>query len=524
MISLYQYSYRFVCRFTIELTSPLTIGSGEKGLFEDQLVVLDANGLPTIPASSFMGVLRHRWVEIQESNPDLPSASNLFGDLYVSEDFSNGRRSRVELSWGMIHQQNNTPIPPMITIDEIKKDEILSDAYSNLLTRDLVRISHRGTAEDGAKFDRSSVRSGNRFSFELILSGDEKDVKTFYALMALINDEHTLLGAHTRSGLGSYRLIQCLAKSFHMKDSKDFEDLLRYPTSLHLSANHLLEKVNFEDIQKNISLDQQTLSLSLNLKAVEHFLQGGGDLSLYDDKIKIVPYSETQVIWHQSKGGLSNFQTETDDYMITGSSLKGAIRHRTAFHLRKLKGMWAHLNDDCRDVKKAHIDMFDPSFLAGLDDLFGALKNSRQDEEQKGKKGKVSIADVRISRKQISTSTYDHLNIDRFSFAPMQGCLFSDMAIVPNDQSAIQLKLKLYVNTKALAQDENRLADFKLACRALGMAVQDLAEGRLQLGAGAGRGYGYFKAQQKDIRWHGNQEFKTLLESDASMMKKQKLG
>jgi CRISPR/Cas system CSM-associated protein Csm3 (group 7 of RAMP superfamily) len=210
--------------------------------------------------------------------------------------------------------------------------------------------------------------------------------------------------------------------------------------------------------------------------------------------------------------------------VITGSSLKGAIRHRCAFHLRRLKGMWAHLNKDIPNELSNHLDPFDPSFVDGLDDLFGILKNSNAEGKQAGKKGKVSISDTRIARKQAQTSSYDHLSIDRFSFAPIQGCLFSDMAIVPNTQSSIQLTLKLYVNVQAFGNDQVRLADFKLACKALGMAVQDLAEGRLQLGAGAGRGYGYFSAKQQDIQWHGNAEFQSLMQTSASLIKKQKLG
>jgi CRISPR/Cas system CSM-associated protein Csm3 (group 7 of RAMP superfamily) len=507
MLGLSQYKTRFVCRFTIELTAPLSIGSGQSGLYEDQLFVSDANGLPAIPASSFVGVLRHRWQEVLHFHPDLLSEGDLFGDIGYG-DHSSGQKSRIELSWGMIHDSQNQPVEGIHPLVEIEKDPILSAAYHTILTRDLVRISHRGVAEDGAKFDRSSIMPGNRFSFELVMTGDSKDQSSFEAFLALISDEHTLLGAHSRSGLGSFKVVSCQTRAFDLSQDKDFEALLTYPTSMKSNVTHLLKPLDLEALKQRVKVEKQSITLKLKLKPQSHFLQGGGDVSKVGDQINITPYFEQNVSWQSNRASISTYDDPKNDvdYLITGSALKGAIRHRCAFHLRRILGFWAHQSTDVT-MKTMDLNMFDPSFLPGLDDLFGELKDQGS---EKGKKGKVSISDLRINRQTVKHSVYDHLSIDRFSFAPMKGCLFTDMALAPN-QIEVELQLRLFLNFAQIEKDADRKQHFQNACKALALSIQDLAEGRLQLGAGAGRGYGYFKSKNTQVDWVGHPEYVELL-------------
>ena len=51
--------YRFLARIIIEAKSPLNIGSGNKGIKTDSLVLRDINGLPFIPGTTIAGLLRH---------------------------------------------------------------------------------------------------------------------------------------------------------------------------------------------------------------------------------------------------------------------------------------------------------------------------------------------------------------------------------------------------------------------------------------------------------------------------------
>ena len=54
-----KYTHRYLARVIIEATTPLAIGSGEKNMITDQIILSDVNGLPYIPGTSLAGIIRH---------------------------------------------------------------------------------------------------------------------------------------------------------------------------------------------------------------------------------------------------------------------------------------------------------------------------------------------------------------------------------------------------------------------------------------------------------------------------------
>jgi len=61
-----QNTIRYIARFVVEAATPLAVGSGNKGLTIDRLVIKDANGLPFIPGTSLAGVVRHELKRVIE--------------------------------------------------------------------------------------------------------------------------------------------------------------------------------------------------------------------------------------------------------------------------------------------------------------------------------------------------------------------------------------------------------------------------------------------------------------------------
>ena len=91
----------------------------------------------------------------------------------------------------------------------------------------------------------------------------------------------------------------------------------------------------------------------------------------------------------------------------------------------------------------------------------------------------------------ISPDKYDqklinHVSIDRFTGGAMPGKLFSDKPVYLKANNKI--KLKIYVEKTALTNSNIK--------ESLKLALLDLTQGRLQLGAGSGRGHGYFIAEE----------------------------
>ena len=53
------YAFRYLARIVLQAETPLSIGSGESNIQTDSPVIRDINGLPFIPGTSLVGILRH---------------------------------------------------------------------------------------------------------------------------------------------------------------------------------------------------------------------------------------------------------------------------------------------------------------------------------------------------------------------------------------------------------------------------------------------------------------------------------
>ena len=54
-----KYKYRSLARVIMEAATPLSIGSGDKNIITDALILTDVNGLPYIPGTTLAGIIRH---------------------------------------------------------------------------------------------------------------------------------------------------------------------------------------------------------------------------------------------------------------------------------------------------------------------------------------------------------------------------------------------------------------------------------------------------------------------------------
>jgi len=504
MLGIHELKWLHIARVTVELTSPLTIGSGDEGSLEDSPVVRDASGLPMIPATSLIGVLRSLWTAQRGED----EAGALFG--YQRGD--KGQRSYISSSSGVLHDSTDRPAAPLIVAAEGGLDPLLGTAMTSLVVRDHVRLNSSGVVDGRGKFDRTAVHAGHRFTFELSLRGkDLASHEEFNLLLALLHAPETRLGAKTGSGAGAFRVVRCLVGRFDLSDSKDFNRYLAHPVDLRRPAPALQSFTPPPYTPRGA-----VAALSVALRPISNWLQGGGELERHSDKDgkgpKIVPYQEPKVVWAQEggklKGRLERAASEQSDYLLTGSSLRGALRHRAAFHMRRLIGAWASpsymsAQRGAEGQAGGDIDPLDPATLRGMHILFGEINDSRS-KEGRGWRGCLQTCDMRVPAESVKEVTYDHLSIDRFSGAPLSGHLFSDVALAPAE--SLRMSLTLSLKAPRALRDEEQAA-LKVACYALHLALRDLTEGRLQLGAGAGRGYGYFeRAEAARPSWRGDGE------------------
>ena len=450
---------RHVARVTVEFTTPFLVGSGAEGAFSDAAFAADANGLPALPGASLAGALRHAY----EARNGADATSRVFG--YQLRD--KGCGSKVAISWGAIHAANGSPAEGLWAPAQIATDPVLSSARLSTV-RDHVRIGPRGVAEDRGKFDDTVVAAGHRFSFEIVVEGDGQDAAILDELLALLASRQVRIGGKTRRGLGAFRVVRCDVGHFDLSTGAGLAGFSGLGAGIGVAPH--LSPWTPTPLPGGQTSGVGAVYADIQLVPEGFWLFGGGAEGGAD----MNPVRETRVVWDaQGQGSLG-----AREYLIPGSSVKGALAHRTAFYFNAATNRFADDENSRNSVgaKNDAVRMF-----------FGSVKDS--DGEDEGRRGRVMIDDVYVAAGQ-TEKMVNHVSIDRFTGGALtlSGALFSESPIYRGAGFTLHVEVEL---DPAIEQE---------ARRAFERALNDLADGRLALGAGASRGNGFFRAPH-GVRW-----------------------
>ena len=462
------WTHKYVLRAVIEFTTPFLIGAGWGDGMADVTFVADAHGWPALPGSSLAGVLR----ALYQERHGVHAAEALFGFQRRQE----GAGSRLAVSWGCLHNANNMPVEGR----SCPSDAVLANAQSPTV-RDHVRLTCRGAAdaENAGKFDEHAVAAGHRFTFELELSGTEEDAVAWGHLMKVLCMPGLRLGGKTRRGFGAFKFVSLASRTFDLR--KDFEDYAKHPVALGTSSAVL----------KKISLPEETsgAQVELSVRPRGFWMFGGGEDSGTKEEADMAPVRDRRVIWTNKNGAVEG-SVQEDVLVIPASGVKGALAHRVAFHYNALAGRFA--DEKSREELQALCGEENPA----VRELFGYCKGRRkvsvggegEGEEalrEAGQRGRVVLDDLYLEREPESQVVH-HVGIDRFTGGARDQVLFSERPLWQGDP----LTWKISVTGKLAEMDPKIVKAFHLALR-------DLVEGRLQVGAGSGRGLGYFEGTMK---------------------------
>ncbi len=459
-------NFRHLARVTIEFTTPFKIGAGRGDESKDELVVTDANGLATIPGSSLAGVIRSAFKSI--------AGERSCNDVFGFQEKRDGRGSRITFSWANVHDKNNKIVEGIIDSSLISSDPILSSAKSKT-TRDRVRINHQGVVDDHGKFDEEVVCAGHRFTFEMELVSDRND-PVWKQLLDLLHDPMVRFGGGTRHGFGAFKVINIKERVFDLQNAKDFADYSQLSVSLKVDPQVLQ--------QKSIGLKASSASVAnISIQPEGYWMWGGGvdvekeNRQEYKDDADMAPVRDDRIVWNGDVG-----QVQENVVLIPAASVKGAIAHRVAFHYNALKGRFAdHMTPE---EIKAHSTA---EKNEAVRELFGSIKDS--DGKLEGQRGRVLIDDMYVANPPESRLLH-HVAIDRFTGGAREGMLFSERPFWQGSPFAEGLSVTLLGKEAVEKIDKDILV-------ALEKSFDDLAQGRLQMGAGSGRGHGYFKGTWK---------------------------
>lgn len=407
-------------RVTLQAKAPLMIASGEEDARHDVLLVRDPNNLPTIPATSIAGALRARIGDRQK-------------DWFGSETPDHRQRSSVIFTAGLFHWSDNRPRDGLVLGADLAKlhadplcKEVLSDA--DPFMRQHVRLNEHGVVDGSGKFTRAAVPAGARFTFEvrtsLVEAADE---------IERLVKSGIWLGGATRSGYGQ---MACIALG---------REDLSLPRDIERWTAIVTADIGTESPIRTVNVDGMTESATWIIGGkIENTLLIGAESDNLD--VDRVPWSEPRILWAGDRGSFKR-----DCVVVPGASIKGPIRHRTLFHLRRLKVA------DADGVN---------------DDLFGSVAT-----ETGGGAGKLRFHDVTIEGAREIVQT--HVGLDRFTGGARRGVLFTDRL--------------LWQPELAICIDEISPGSVTLdQRRALAATMDDLRSGLLGIGAEWGEGAGVF--------------------------------
>lgn len=453
-------THRYLARITIEAVTPFHIGSGWEGEVSDAAAVTDANGLPALPGTSIAGVLR----SLFESAFGPDATRQLFGYQRRQE----GQGSRLSVSWGFIHDSKNLPVEGLVPPDNLN-DEVLRSALNPTL-RDHVLIEHRGVSDAAkrGKFDELAICAGYRFTFELELAGDAKDSLTWKRILDLLTQPEIRLGGKTRRGFGCFKVIAISEHDFDLHSA--MTDYLNHPVSLQKPAPSL------QKYQSNSSASS-SIKAELILEPRGYWMFGGGE-DIKPGEADMAPVRDQRIVWNNN-----NATVDSDIIYVPGSSVKGALAHRVAFHYNAIKGVFADEigSDDIEDKVGANND--------AVRELFGYAKDRADSSNRDGRRGIVMIDDVFV-KSEPDSHLIPHVSINRFTGGALESALFSERPLWKG--KSVRINIAIDANHAQSVTNDTR--------KALKSALEDLAQGRLQLGGGSGRGHGFFEAKQP-IAW-----------------------
>ncbi|MEM6801313.1 MAG: RAMP superfamily CRISPR-associated protein [Bacteroidota bacterium] len=537
-------SHRYLTRIVLECESTLSIGSGERGWENENLIVRDVNGLPYIPGTSLAGVLRHalekRWGKAE--------IEKVFG----FQDDSSGQGSRILFSQGLLLGTDGKSV--VEGIEQGLQDDPYYTWFIQLPERDHVRINEKGVATKHAKFLEQLVFRGTRFVFEMELRSfqDEKDI--FDSLVMELSSPTFRLGSGTRNGLGALKIVKLEKVSLDLTKEAQLEAYLQRSSSLSQDFFTGIEASTLKKLRP-----EGWEVYSLEIRAKDFFIFGSGNQEYLESEeswLDQLPKKESCIHWDEE----GKNPTLEPHYLIPGTSIKGALAHRVAYHYHLLCGefienevgdlgieekiqldieqvlaeidpgiqiedlnfapnsnQWKYWIDKVENLSlsnsKTWLDYLDgvenlgdpnhPKIKdpdegknAAVKTLFGYAKIKRKNGvnlEETGARGKIIIPDVYLPRKDVSEKIFTHVAIDRFTGGALDGALFEEQAIsCPKTQ-----KLDIWVEVAAL-QDPNIRKAFEAS-------LDDLVSGRLALGGNTAKGHGVFEGSyKKEIDSTGN--------------------
>ena len=276
-------------------------------------------------------------------------------------------------------------------------------------------------------------------------------------LLRIFEQPEFRIGGGTRRGFGKVSVVGLKERCYDLRKP---DELLNY-----ISQEAEITLPTIENRIQKMEKPFGWVSYTLELIPESWYLFGSGKS---DEESDMTPVKEAWVSWDIN--GKPSIQASI--FIAPGSSLKGALAHRTAYRYNQIKRIYSdeclNISDNVGEKNKA------------VKDIFGTAKAFSIGS---GIRGRILIDDIMIGEAPLFI--IPHIMIDRFTQGPMDGALFFESVIKTDNP----LCTTIYIREDALEDKDVEVA--------FESALSDLVKGYLPIGGGVMRGNGVFTGSWK---------------------------
>ncbi len=406
----------------LETDAPLHVGSaaGERS----DLLVHPVTDMPFLQASGLAGVLRSASELINGGE----ETDRLFGAAITGEDDTlSNAGSRIRISDGEF-------VPETIRLES--RPRVAIDPVSGSVGSSTISGSGKSS---GHKFEMELIGAGAVLSFTIYLMHGEKDQdrEALEAVLSELAAGHLQAGGQKSNGAGFLILRKLLHKRFFLSRESDRSAWYQ---------EHKMEESDYEDLTEKLILSDHSA------KAYDIVITGKTEGALLVKAASVAEYGP-------GAPDAENMKNASGQYIIPGSSLKGALRSQVSLIAKRLN-------------KPA---------------LVKAMFGSGGEKDRCGKRGNVISLDTVIGKdaRKVFTKLQHRIHIDQFTGGVMQTGLFAERTVSGD------LALHIVVDD---------FGDPEASVGMILLAVRDLAEGLWNLGSGFNVGRGFICVDKMLIR------------------------
>ena len=408
-----QYDKIIKYRATATCREPLHIGDAVGT--REEVLVHPIDEMPFIQATSLAGVFRDYFVRAQGA----AQAAGLFGVSRRDGEAAlgdSGGASRVRFTDGTFVTEEKGILMEL-------RPRLAINRATGTCSESMVKGTDRSS---GHKFIMEYVGAGARFQFSVYLydPGYQEDVEDIFAAL---NSENIQFGGQKSNGCGYVRIDRLERAVFDMKKAEDRRNW---------AEEDSLPAGGYEDITKALP------SGSGYRKAYEITVAGRTEGEMLVKGIAVMDEDE-------NAPDAVNMKNARGEYIIPGSSLKGAVRSQ----MERIAS-WL----GCEEV---------------IQETFGCAAEA----DGRGTAGNIAFFDTVVGKAADNdrAAVRHRIHIDKFTGGVMERALFSEKNV------SGEMKLRITVSDKNTPDR---------SCALLLLALRDLAIGVMSLGSGYNIGKG----------------------------------